>query len=124
MTALALSAHRMASSRMAPLRATVMGDVVGRGDEAVLHPPETLGSHRPRGWQPKGGEASRQAQASAAEEVARSGHFFSQQKGERDAARRHARQPGQRRGSTQAAFKTELQRQRKGRVKTKGSATP
>ena len=107
-----------------PLRATVMGDVVGGGDEAVLHLPETPDSHRPRGWQPKGDEASRQAHASATEEVARSEHFFSKQKGERDAARRHARQPGQRRGSTQAAFKTELQRQRKGRVKTKGSATP
>ena len=48
----------MASSRMAPpLRARVMGDVVGGGDEAVLHLPETPDSHRPRGWQPKGGDA-------------------------------------------------------------------
>ena len=125
---------------MAPLRGTVRGDALGGSDEAVSTlqpggfatwvPDRELDSHRPemRGWVPKrgvpvGGGVSRQTMPSAAEDAARSERFFTKQKGERDSARKNARQPGQRRSSTQAAMKAELQRQRKGRVNTKGYMT-
>ena len=134
---------------MAPLRGTVMGDVLGGSDEAVSTlqpggfaawaPDRELDSHRPemRGWVPKrglpasaqtrsvnaGGGVSRQTMTSAAEDAAMSERFYTKQKGERDAARKNSRQPGQRRSSTQAAMSAELQRQRKGRVKTKGYMT-
>ena len=114
---------------MPPLRGTVMGDALGGDDGGVSTlqpggfatwaPNRELDSDRPemRGWVPKrglpataqtrsvnaGGGVSRQTMTSAAEDAARSERFFTRQKGERDSARKNARQPGQRRSSTQVA---------------------
>ena len=122
-------ALRPPDARMPPLRGTVMGDALGGDDGGVSTlqpggfatwaPDRELDSYRPemRGWVPKrglpataqtrsvnaGGGVSRQTMTSAAEDAARSERFFTRQKGERDSARKNARQPGQRRSSTQAA---------------------
>ena len=123
-------------------RGTVMGAALGN-DEAVstLQPGgfaawspdrELTDRERPemRGWVPKrglptgaqtrdAGGGFRSTMTSAADDAAMADRFFSKQKGERDAARKNARQPGQRRSSTHAAMSAELQRQRKGRVRSK-----